>query len=190
MKTLAMTVLAMAVAAGAQADQVTVYVAGASVVPVRVLGKAQLLANDMFADAGVRIDWRRGEPSPSLLGRQRAILIEMLNNTPDERRPGVFAFALPYEGVHIDVFYDRVQAATRSLSTPNVLAHVLVHEITHILQGLSRHSEKGVMKAYWNRMDYEQMDRAPLSFTEEDIRLIQFGLAKRASGIVIASYPR
>jgi hypothetical protein len=28
-----------------------------------------------------------------------------------------------------------------------VLAHVLVHEITHILQGIDRHSESGVMKS-------------------------------------------
>jgi len=39
----------------------------------------------------------------------------------------------------------------------SVLAHVLVHEVTHILQGIPRHSESGVMKAQWDSNDFAQM---------------------------------
>jgi predicted Zn-dependent protease len=114
----------------------------------------------------------------------------MVTDIPDQRLPGALAFALPYEGVHIQVFYNRVQAATEPELTPTVLAHVLAHEITHILQGTSRHSESGVMKARWNHDDYLQMKLKPLSFTEEDEQLIRFGMAGRANaGRLIAATP-
>ena len=66
-------------------------------------------------------------------------------------------------------------------STTQLLAHVLVHEITHILQGITRHSETGIMKAHWTPEDYEEMQLRPLSFTRKDIELIQIGLASPTS---------
>jgi hypothetical protein len=62
---------------------------------------------------------------------------------------------------------------------PRLLAHVLVHEITHILQRVSRHSASGVMKARYNETDHFEMKRKDLSFTKEDIDLIHLGLALR-----------
>ncbi len=57
-----------------------------------------------------------------------------------------------------------------------LLAHELVHEITHILQCLDRHSETGVMKARWTADDYCEMRWKPLTFTPEDIQLIHLGM--------------
>ena len=59
------------------------------------------------------------------------------------------AYALPYEGTHIVILFDRVRKMQPNY-VPAVLAHVLVHEVTHILQGIQRHSESGVMKAHWD----------------------------------------
>ena len=59
---------------------------------------------------------------------------------------------------------------------PIILGHVLVHEITHVLQGVDRHSEKGMMKARWTPEDYCEMEWKPLEFTPEDIILIRLGL--------------
>ena len=62
-------------------------------------------------------------------------MIRITSDTPASRIAGGLAFALPYEGVHIQIFYDRVRAAEPLL--PQVaLAHVLAHEITHVLQGI------------------------------------------------------
>jgi hypothetical protein len=80
------------------------------------------------------------------------------------------------KGVHISVFYDRIQEAVQPDLTPNLLAH----EITHILQGTCRHSATGVLKARWTFEDYRIMRFRPLRFTEEDIQLIHFGIAARA----------
>ncbi len=183
MKIIAMLAMAVVMETGARADEVTVYVAGLSVVPARVLGPAQELANEILAGVGVNIDWRTGKPSISQARHGRPIVVEMVTGTPRERAPGALAFALPYEGVHINVFYDRVQRATEPELTPNVLAHVLAHEITHILQETCRHSETGIMKARWTHQDYMEMGQKPLSFTEEDVHLIRTGLAKRANQV-------
>jgi hypothetical protein len=189
MKILAVIAMAVALETDARADEVTVYLQGLSVVPALTLGRAQGLANEIFAGVGVKIDWRLGQPSRSQRSRQTPIVVEMVTDIPREL-PGALAFAYPYEGVHINVFYDRVQEATEPQLTPNVLAHVLVHEITHILQGTCRHSDTGVMKARWTHEDYMEMKVKPLSFTEEDVQFIRFGVAKRAnSSALIAAVP-
>jgi hypothetical protein len=64
---------------------------------------------------------------------------------------------------------------------PCLLAHVLVHEITHLLEGIDRHSESGVMKAHWSSDDTLEMAWKPLAFTEEDKYLIHRGLKLRAA---------
>src|SRR5262249_46260954 len=89
------------------------------------------------------------------------------------------AYALLYED-RIVVFYDRIQALSRDNPTHRrmILAHVMTHEITHILQGIERHSTSGVMKARWNETDYLDMTRSPLPFASEDIELIRLGLRR------------
>jgi hypothetical protein len=49
--------------------------------------------------------------------------------------------ALPLEGSHARVFYDRVlRASPDDAYQDALLAHVMAHEIAHVLQGLIRHS--------------------------------------------------
>jgi len=64
-----------------------------------------------------------------------------------------------------------------------LLAHVLVHEIAHILQKTDQHSNSGVMKAVWTHQDRVQMRTGALPFTPGDVELIRLGLASRASGV-------
>jgi hypothetical protein len=56
---------------------------------------------------------------------------------------------------------------------PGLLGHVLAHEIVHVLQGIKRHSDQGLMKARWTREEILQMEKQPLKLTAEDIRIIQ-----------------
>jgi hypothetical protein len=186
MKIMAMVAMAMAVGMSARAEQaLLVNVEDVNSVPPPVLRRAQDLADEMFAGVGVRIEWREGRPKPCQ--GEPAIVVRMAIDTPTEFVPGAFAFARVHEGVHITVFWDRVQRKTNSLAAGVVLGHVLVHEITHILQGIDRHSETGVMKARWTGEDFSQMTWKPLPFTRDDIYLIQRGLATRAdAGAVVA----
>jgi hypothetical protein len=74
------------------------------------------------------------------------------------------------------VFLDRIEEFECSAI---VLAHVLVHEITHVLQSIGRHSGSGVMKAEWSRRDYAEMRHRPLPFAAEDVDLIARALSSR-----------
>jgi hypothetical protein len=64
---------------------------------------------------------------------------------------------------------------------PPLLAHVMAHEIAHVLQGISRHSTSGLMKAHWDKTDMRDLSWKPMPFAEEDIVLIYLGVKERAS---------
>lgn len=139
---------------------------------------ARRQVGQMFATAGLRIAWRDGSPSSDEISREHPIIVHFVLHTQVSDHPGALAFALPYEGMHLRIFYDRVQYANPRW-TQAVLVHVLVHEITHLLQGMDHHSETGVMKAHWTAEDYREMTWRPLSFTARDIELIHAGLQAR-----------
>ena len=141
-----------------------------------ILLQAQSVASGMFATAGVRINWRTGLAKTS--EPELPILIDITSDTPVKLYPGALAYAHVFDGMHIRVFYDRVRNA-RPYATAILLAHVLVHEITHVLEGTDRHSEEGVMKAQWTVDDLVQMVYKPLPLDPLDVLLLRKGLANR-----------
>ena len=163
--------------AGQPQHKVTVYLLGKANDRHMAGIPAQTLAGRMFAAIGISLEWAKGKPSGE--SSQTRIIIELVAGMPDKFHPGSLAYALPYEGSHITVLVDRIE----EMRNPNiVLAHVMVHEITHILQGIIRHSATGVMKARWTSGDFADMQFRPLPFTPSDIELIYSGLAQRAAG--------
>src|SRR5262245_12653004 len=138
-----------------------------------IVGQARAIAGTIFSGIGVETKWYGYHNCPAR--EYKPIMIHLSGQTADSDHPAAFAYALPFEGMHIDVFYDRVQHAVDPGRVPNLLAHVLVHEITHIIQGTGQHASSGMMKARWDAHDYFQMGRAPLGFSEEDLQLIRSG---------------
>jgi hypothetical protein len=130
----------------------------------------------MFATIGIRLNKRIGEPSPT--AAKRYIGIELTTDNPPHFLPGALGSATPFEGIHIRVFYDRIRSEV--VPRPVLLAHVLVHEIAHILRGTDRHSGSGIMKAVWTHQDHLQMLTGTLPFTPQDVEMIHRGLAARA----------
>ena len=124
-------------------------------------------------DAGVHIEWRSSVKQCE--NTQGSIFIDISNRTSEANHSGAFAYALPYEGTRIVLFYDRVLEITWPGRVPGVLGHVLAHEITHVLQGVARHSGVGVMKAKWDYLDHGEMQHNYLKLTGEDICLIRTG---------------
>jgi hypothetical protein len=135
--------------------------------------RAQELASRMFADIGISLEWmaweRACEASPA------PIFIEVRSGAPEKYRLDALGYAVPYRS-QITVFLDRIETME---SPAIVLAHVMVHEITHVVQGVCRHSETGLMKAHWGRNDLLEMRHRPLPFALEDLILFQSGLATR-----------
>jgi hypothetical protein len=61
------------------------------------------------------------------------------------------------------------------------------NEITHVLQGMTRHSETGIMKAHWDDRDLRKISSKGLAFTPYDVLLIHQGMAARyLAGPVLA----
>jgi hypothetical protein len=136
---------------------------------------AESRAAKMFAAASVQIAWQSGRSCPT-----NAIRVRFTSANNPSEFPGAFAYALPYGGTTIVVFYDRVQQSSpQTAGRSAVLAHVLVHEITHILQGFAGHSAEGVMKSSFTAADLSGMVFAPLPFTNIDVFLLQQGLVQR-----------
>ena len=102
------------------------------------------------------------------------------------------AYAMPFgvSGTRIHVFCDRVRGATRNGVNGTILGHVLAHEIAHVLQGVSRHSAEGVMKARWEQTDYQQMKSGTLSFDPTDVELIRAAVEKRATLAAMGARPQ
>jgi hypothetical protein len=138
--------------------------------------RARNIATQIFAGIGVAIEWRHADSCPA-----GALRISYSTSTPTNLMPHALAYALPYEGTHIVIFYDRVQAAIAPGRVTALLAHVMAHEVTHVLEGIPRHSAEGVLKARWTNEDYSRMCWKPLKFADEDIALIHSGLEQRAA---------
>jgi hypothetical protein len=176
-----MTVAAMAVLAGtnlsakdAKAFAHTVQICVHGNAEFRAFSRAQAVAAQMFAGIGIKVQWLDPRRCPA-----GAIRISLSDQTPRTTHPGPVAYALPYEGTHVVVFLDRIENMVDPGRVPVLLGHVLAHEVTHILEGVVRHSSEGVMKAYWTNDDYQQMAWKPLPFAQEDVDLIYRGLVRR-----------
>ena len=180
MKIAALMVMTMMAGVMARAGQpqkkLTVYLVDKGPIPPAIRTAALDLAAKMLTTIGIRLDWRRSEPPR--ISSERLIVIELATRTPSNLLPGALGYALPYEGVHITVFYDRIPREVVPL-TIAVLSHVLVHEIAHVLQRVSRHSDSGIMKAVWTNQDYRRMKMEPLLFTPRDVELIQLGMENK-----------
>jgi hypothetical protein len=159
-------------------ERVTVYISYDAPVDMILMATAQGLATQMFAGIGVDVEWHGGIPPA---GKKGAIAIELVTHTKVSLHPDALAYTRPYEGIHIQILWNRVKMTP---CPSKLLAHVMVHEITHILEGIDRHSEEGVMKGRWNEADFEAMGFKPLPFAPEDVMIIHAGLKARNSGVM------
>jgi Zn-dependent protease with chaperone function len=175
--------LALAVSAQA-AGKVRACVNSGTHVSFSDLALAEAIASRMFATAGVALEWRSaGSAACRNSDQARTVVLDFHSHTAPSEHPGALAFALPYQGSRIVVLFDRIaSSAVGPRQVSAVLAHVMAHEITHLLEGVSWHSETGVMKAHWDGHDLSQMGYKPLLFDAEDIYLIQHALSVIAVG--------
>ena len=161
----------------AGANETTVHLINNAAVPFPQQAIATGIVDRIYREIDIDIHWNLGHPSR---GSDDVIILELKSGTRPNVFPGALAYAKPYEGVHIVVFYDRLRHKAHAV---HILAHVMAHEIGHVLQGLERHSKEGIMKAAWTLEDYSDMSYKPLTFTLQDVKLIRTGLAHRSRNL-------
>ena len=173
MKIKLLAAMTAALAASASAGQkLDVFVNNGERIPFATLQSAEGLAARILASADVRIAWH-GLARPGWKGRNRVIIIQLEMDTPAAYHASALGYSLLHEGVHVAIFYNRIRRMDEQSLEPFLLAHAIAHEITHLLQGIARHSATGVMKAHWDSGDFVEMRRHLLTFTPEDIQIIQ-----------------
>jgi hypothetical protein len=135
--------------------------------------RAQAIASSIYDRIGILIHWSRR--TPECTAARHSIVVDLLDETPPTQHPGSLAVSTPFQGKDIVLYYDRVRAMGRSESSI-LLGYVLAHEIAHLAQGITRHSDEGILKSHWDGRDRSSMRGTALRFTEEDIDLIRRGL--------------
>jgi hypothetical protein len=178
---------------------VMVYVEGGELVAASVLLRAEATATRMFARIGVQVQWpdrrpgRGAEPASTgcALKRPEEIVVRMASERAASALREALAVARPFAhtGVRVTVFYGELREVGRVQPRlePVLLAHVLVHEITHVLQGVAQHSSTGVMRAHWTGRDYANMEERPLEFAGLDAELIHHRLGQTQSSACVGT---
>lgn len=185
MKTFWVIGIAMAAGSSARAEECTVTVNvhtrfGLSATVLR----SEIQAAAMFREIGVEVRFRNGAIRANSANTAcGAPIVVELDRTGDGARvsENALAYALPFaaSGTAIHVLMDRVADKLNPNFEEIRLAHVMAHEITHVLEGIDRHSDSGIMKAHWDRKDYVRMQSHPLPFAAIDVELIHAGIAQR-----------
>ena len=150
------------------------------------------IATRAFERIGVRLDWHEGAIT-SARKTSGFCIVEIIElqldlTAPDDSEPDALAYAKPMStsGTRVHVFYDRVAARS---DAPNLLGYVLAHEIGHVLQGVVRHSDYGILKAKWDGRDYGSMAVFALTFLPADAEMIQSYLKRERHENVIGASP-
>ena len=163
----------------------------------QLLGSGRPLASEIFRKIDVHLNWHTGE----LPAGQKAFGIRTVKRAPESAGPDAFAACRLSNsaGVEITVYRDRlndllnpflnahstplgVGASIQREAEAALPAYVLAHELAHAMEGIARHSERGILKAPWSASDFNEMAFHRLTFTPYDIELIHRGLAARMAG--------
>lgn len=147
-----------------------------SIVPVLVLGRAKAIVMDRYAAIGVRI--LSGSCQSATPG-SATIQIQFIAAAPAWLHPGALAYSTPYAftGARVEMIWGRISQTNDRPA--ELLGYVLAHEVGHVLEGVSRHSDEGIMKAHWTVREYADIKIGKFAFASEDAELIHRGIRVR-----------
>jgi hypothetical protein len=137
-------------------------------VPAAVLKESQDEVARIFANAGLGVRWTDSGPRFTVQLVARAIEYA--------RAPShVMGVALRKPtGATARIFLNQVHDFARRyrVDVSTLLAHVIAHEIGHLLLPLTPHSATGLMKAEWDRDQLREATAGSLTFTDAQIERI------------------
>jgi hypothetical protein len=141
--------------------------------------------SQIFRKSGIGIDW--------ILCRTAETIQECPNPTPSSPAVRMVSrFQLVKDRVHRETMgYATGNFATVSVDfaqdleklgmgrTPEILAHVIAHELGHVLLPGPAHAVSGIMRANWNTTDWTLIQQKRLNFTTEQARFLRAELSDR-----------
>ena len=166
-----------------QTSLLKIYVYDNAGVPEAVVNEAEARTREIFLKSRVATTWYNcslqggaGQDCSGLLGSD-VVVVQLVHDT-GELKDDVFGAAFlgnNGHGSYTDVYFDRAQKLCRELkvSLPELLGHIIAHEIGHLLLGSSAHSPAGIMRAIWQRTELEQACRGGLMFSTREAKAMQ-----------------
>jgi hypothetical protein len=143
------------------------------------LTKAERVASELFAHAGIQIDWMNcGNPtetdeeragcSEAAFPKHLQVRVRQQSLNLKESTLGLSYLGEGGTGCHADVFYAGIApiAQEAHLSPEIILGLVFAHELGHLLLGTNSHSASGIMRATWQTQELSAAGKGALGFTE------------------------
>lgn len=141
-------------------------------VPDVTLREAELQATRIFSALGIALVWTNTKPAePYYEDAAQVRIVIVPDSRTDRRRLG-----LAHGGSSAAyAFYARIAnlAACNGTNEAALLGHVIAHEIGHLLLPYDSHSLTGIMRAEWDRTQFEDMAKGLLAFGREEVDLIR-----------------
>jgi hypothetical protein len=149
--------------------------------PPAIVDQAKRELTRVYENIGVPVEWDRPDDhhaTPAI----RIILIT--RESGDLRRTPQAVMGATVRTEHgtpvVYVFYRRVEVEAQryAVSIALVLACAFAHEVGHVLMPDRGHSQEGLMRACWNRDDFNSADRGQLLFIPAQAALIRGAVSR------------
>jgi hypothetical protein len=124
---------------------------------------------------------RKGAELAAACRARRDIALEILKTAPPQYKPSILGYAQPLAsaGLNVRVFNDRIRwaAAEGKHTHSTFLAHVMAHEIGHVLLRSGEHSSWGLMSPAWREHDHAWMSRSLMFFSRQQATAMRMELS-------------
>ncbi len=147
--------------------------------PSGVVAAAQELVSRIFIAAGVNVEWSvAGNMQHSVSDCRLRVILTAQPQDARDRRMNVMGAALigsAGSGRLAYVFLREVEdyAGLTKTDPAVVLAHVMAHEMGHLLLGHRGHSVAGIMRAKWEPMEIARIREDLLTFTADEATTVR-----------------
>jgi hypothetical protein len=177
--------------------EITIRVYNYAEAPRQTIGKAKMEIAKILNQAGVMTRWidcpvsstaAEGDAAcqERMLPSELALMIFHKFKLPngvsrDTQLGSAEVFSNRQPGHYIYLSYDHIRDSDYSgrFCSPETLAEVAAHEIGHVLFRSIDHSPTGLMRARWDRQDFQNAAIGNLLFTPRQAEMIQAEVAKR-----------
>lgn len=175
--------LSAVLAAQDQPPSLKIYLYNQAGVSAMTLDAAEDRAGKIFRQSGIATSWYNcsvhglaGADCSEPLDHG-AMVVQIIHDT---KKLNTEIFGTSYiggsgYGSYADIFFDRAQRLCREakVDLPEILGHIISHEIGHLLLGTDSHSRLGIMRAHWESRELKQADRGDLLFSKEQAKAMQ-----------------
>ena len=174
----------------ASSEQLRITVYDGAPLPREISAQAFTDVGCILRGAGIDVELIRADftvpeasllqlPTPPRKGSERAmacrarrdIALEILKAAPPGHKKSILGYAQPLAsaGLNVRVFDDRIRWVAAEWNRPHatVLAHVIAHEIGHVLLRNGEHSLVGLMSEAWRDADFRWMSRSLMFFSRQ-----------------------